>query len=126
MREEDREISTMKKTEFYSFFVIMLCMIILGISVQSCNRYDDESSGSMDNNIVNSVELEEYIIAASDFKQSLAIFEKEINNVDFSKLEVSYDTDGRKITRLPASFASIKIEEKLQIFNEKKETFYDF
>jgi hypothetical protein len=97
----------------------VIAMIIAGCFVTGCS-HDDELSGSIDNDIVTSIELEEYIIAASDFKQSLTVFEQEISKVDFSKLEVSYDKEGRKITRLPASIASVRIEEKLQIFNEKK------
>jgi hypothetical protein len=110
-----------KNRTVYSIAVLLTGIIFLGFMMQSCSSDDELSGDRGDDNIINSVELEEYIIAASDFKQSLAIFEKEINKVDFSKLEVSYDKDGRKITRLPASVASVGIEEKLQIFNEKKE-----
>jgi hypothetical protein len=94
--------------------------VVIGIFMYGCSN-ENEILISMDDETVNSVELEEYIITASDFKQSFALFEKELGKVDFSKLEITYDADGREVMHLPASAGSIRIEEKIQIFNEKKQ-----
>ncbi len=90
--------------------------------MQSCSNEDDlfDSSDSLDATITNSQELEEYIIAGVDLERSLADFIKQLNKVDFAKLEVTYDAEGKKIVHLPASVSSIGIDEKVQMLNEKK------
>jgi hypothetical protein len=108
-----------KRMSLLGLIVMVMCVISLGIFTQSCSRYDEPDT--LDSNIVNSTEMEEYIIAASDFKRTLSDFEKEISKVDFSKLEVAFDTDGRKIMRVPAFVRDLKIDEKLRSFNQKKE-----
>jgi hypothetical protein len=100
--------------------VAVLIALLASVMV-GCQKEEYEP---LNDSIINSSELEEYIIAGADFHQSLAIFEKEINKVDFSKLEITYNTDGGKIMRLPASVGSIRIEEKNQIFNEKKQALH--
>jgi hypothetical protein len=109
------------KTNFFRRIIIASIVAVIAIVagfVAGCQREGDEP---LDDAIISSSELEEYIIAASDLKQSLAAFEKEMGRVDFSKLEVSYDRDGRKTMRLPASVGAVSIEEKVRAFNEKKE-----
>jgi hypothetical protein len=96
------------KTYMKFFTVIAICVACFMTGCQKDTYFENTP---IENEIVNSIELEEYIIAASDFKQTLAVFEKEISKVDFSKLEVTYDTDGREIMRLPVSVGSIRIEE---------------
>jgi hypothetical protein len=111
--------NSLKKISMASVAVLiaLLASIMVG-----CQKEDDmsqqEQINLLDNN---SFELEEYIIAIFDFKQSLAIFENKLSNVDFSKLEVTYDTEGRKVKRLPSAMGSIRIEEKIQNVNEKKQ-----
>jgi hypothetical protein len=100
-------------------YVCVATIIVASCFIIGCQK--EEDTYPKEDEIVNSVELEEYIIAASDFKQSLAVFEKELCKVDFSKLEVTYDTDGREIMRLPVSVSFIMIEEKIRIFNEAKQ-----
>jgi hypothetical protein len=96
--------------------VVVVIALLAGVMV-GCQEEVDEP---LNDSIINSLELEEYIIAVSDFKQSLAIFEKELSNVDFSKLEVTYDPNGKKVIHLPSSVISIGIGGKLDAFNEKK------
>jgi hypothetical protein len=98
--------------------LLLAGMVAIGILVYGCSNENEIVS---DDEIVSSVELEEYIITASDFKQSLALFEKEFSKVDFSKLLITYDADGREIMHLPVFVSSIRIGEKIQIFNEKKQ-----
>ncbi|MDR0864785.1 MAG: hypothetical protein LBO74_07625 [Candidatus Symbiothrix sp.] len=109
------------KVKVYSMSVVLLISVALaGIFMQSCT--EDKNEDYLDNDIINSLEMEEYVIASSDLKHSLAIFEKEISKVDFSKLEISYDKNDKKRIGLPAtSVGSVGIEDKIQIFNEKKE-----
>jgi hypothetical protein len=108
----------------YSMSVVLLISVALtGIFMQSCSQDEDSVYLQEQRDIWDKsyFEMEEYIIAAFDFKQSLAVFDEELSKVDFSKLEVSYDTNGRKITRLPDSFVgSVSIDEKIQAFNEKR------
>jgi len=107
------------RINFFSLTLAFASVIFLGIFTQSCSKEDEEP---LDKAILNSSELEEYIIAGADFHQSLAIFEKELNKIDFSTLEVTYNAEGKKVIHLPDAFvSSIKIEEKVQAFNEKKE-----
>jgi len=96
-------------------------MIALGITVQSCSKEEYEPV-VLDEEILNSSELEEFIVAGADLQQSLAIFTDGLNQIDFSTLEVITHAEGKESIHLPSSFwKSIRIEEKLQIFNEKKE-----
>jgi hypothetical protein len=125
-KEEAKGISrrTHKKLNLSFLLIAVLISITTGGFFIACSSEDMLSEDTVnDMEIVNSVELEEYIIATSDLKQSFDIFEKELKGIDFSKLEVTYDMDGVEIMRLPsASVSAIRIEEKIQIFNEKKQS----
>ena len=82
---------------FFSLTLALASVVSLGIFTQSCSK-DEEP---LDESILNSSELEEYIISGADFKQSLAIFTAGLNKIDFSTLEVTYDEEGRKVVHLP-------------------------
>ena len=73
-----------------------------------------------DQTIATSPELEEYVIAASDFQHSLNAFAHEMNKVDFSNLEIVQDSAGNYVTYLPGIIRSLRVEEKAQIMNEKR------
>ena len=105
------------RIRFFSLTLALASVISLGIFMQSCSK-DDEKP--LDEAILNSTELEEFIIAGADFQKSLAIFTSELSKVNFSELEVSYDAEGRKNMRFPTGTVSVRIEEKGQTFNEKK------
>ena len=96
-------------------------VLSLGVFMQSCSM-DLEDEIVIDESILFSPELEEFFIAGVDFERSLDIFINELNTVDFSKLEVSYDAEGRKMRKLPVGSVSIEIDKKIQIVNEKKAT----
>ncbi|MDR1169589.1 MAG: hypothetical protein LBK97_01990 [Prevotellaceae bacterium] len=112
----------MYKNSFFrkaSLISAIVTIAVIASVMSGCQKEEDEP---LDENILNSVELEEYIIAGADFQKSLVTFSKKLNKIDFSKLEVSYDAEGRKVKRLPlAPFASIGIDEKVQTFNERKD-----
>jgi hypothetical protein len=110
----------LKKLQNLICKILYTVMIVLVIFISGCSS-ENEIFVSIDDEIVNSVELEEYIIAASDFKQSLILFEKELSKVDFSKMEVTHDANGREIMHFPSASVSIMIEEKIQNFNKKKQ-----
>ncbi|MDR2423392.1 MAG: hypothetical protein LBD59_01540 [Prevotellaceae bacterium] len=100
-------------------FVLTGVMILCGIvAVQSCNTEDQLIDEYPDENVITSVELEEFIVAGLDFQKSLNIFQNEIKNIDFSKLETSLDTEENMIVNIPTS---VCIEEKAEILNEKKQ-----
>jgi len=107
------------KTRFFTLTLAFASVISLGILMQSCNK-DEEP---LDEAILNSTELEEYIIAGADFQKSLAIFADGLNKIDFSTLEVTFDEEGRKKIHLPTEFVgSVRIEEKIIMFNVRKES----
>lgn len=105
-----------RKLSAVGMLFIISCFIFYGCEKE---EYEQEP---LDINILNSSELEEYIIAGADLQHSLAVFKSKMNKIDFSKLKVTYDTKGRKVVHFsPDLVGSIRIEEKVQIFNEKKE-----
>lgn len=95
-----------------------LCTVGI-VSFPGCQKqdYDYSEKDDLDPALLNSPELEEYIIAGADFQQTLNIFKDEISKIDFSKLEFVEETPGKKIMRLPIS---VHIEEKSRIFKEKR------
>lgn len=98
--------------------MIIVCFFVF----QGCEKDEYEMIDELDEAILNSSELEEYIIAGADLQRSIAIFNSKLNKIDFSKLEVTYDSKGRKIIHLsPSLVENIHIEEKVQMFNEKKD-----
>ena len=98
---------------------IVTVLVIAGMVVVGCQKEEDEP---LDEAILNSSELEEYIIAGAEFQQSLANFSEQLNKIDFSTIEIAFDEEGREIRYLPTSVTSINIEGKVRAFNEKKET----
>jgi len=104
------------KTVLLSSFLIFFTGVLFFVG---CGREEDVP---LDEAILDSSELEEYIIAGADLQRSLAIFFDGLTKIDFSTLDVSYDVEGKKIIHLPAAFVeSNRIEEKIQTFNKKKE-----
>ena len=87
---------------------------------QGCQKDDYFDREKIDQTIATSPELEEYVIAASDFQHSLNAFAHEMNKVDFSNLEIVQDSAGNYVTYLPGIIRSLRVEEKAQIMNEKK------
>ena len=111
----------MGKIKYNFSTVVMLSTLLILIGTfffAGCGKEEDEP---LNENILNSNELEEYIIAGADFQKSLAIFTSELNKIDFSKLDFSYDTEGNKVRHLPAGSVSFRIEEKLHAFFEKRD-----
>ncbi|MDR2037532.1 MAG: hypothetical protein LBQ60_06375 [Bacteroidales bacterium] len=106
--------------------VFLTSAMLLSAFVFSCSLFfagcGKEEDEPLNEDILNSPELEEYIVAGADFKRSVDIFTGGLNKIDFSTLEVTYDADGRKVIHLPAALVgSVDIEEKIGVFNEKKE-----
>ena len=87
---------------------------------QGCQKDDYFDREKIDQTIATSPELEEYVIAASDFQHSLNAFAHEMNKVDFSNLEIVQDSAGNYVTYLPGIIRSLRVEEKAQIMNEKR------
>jgi len=105
------------KNKKKSIISIALAIVIsFGIILQGCT-----SELVFDDDILNSPELEEYIIAGADLERSIALLEKELSKIDFSKLEVSLNEDGKIVKRFPVNSFTFSIEEKIHAFNEKKE-----
>ncbi|MCL2651703.1 MAG: hypothetical protein FWD60_11875 [Candidatus Azobacteroides sp.] len=116
------------KIKFLIFGLAIACVVSLGIFVQGCSQEDELSDYSLnvlDSNIANAPELEDYVIAGVDFELSMTNFTNELKKIDFSKLEVTYDAEGNEVIQLPATLASIEIEKKVQMYNEKKEVLFN-
>lgn len=98
----------------------LVCIAVSCFIFQGCEK-DEYEQDSFDKILLNSSELEEYIIAGADLQHSLAVFKSRMNKIDFSKLEVTYDAEGKKVVHLsPGLIGKFCIEEKVQLFNEKK------
>lgn len=111
-----------RKLGFRKSLTVGLMFIVTCFFLFNGCEKDEYELDLLDKVILNSSELEEYIIAGADLKHSLAIFESRMNKIDFSKLEVTYDAKGRKVVHLPIELVSnVIIEEKVHVFNEKKE-----
>lgn len=86
------------------------------IMFAGCSQEDDTMSNNF-SAIINSPELEDFIVADIEFKHAFSIFKKELANVDFSKLESAKNIEGITVLYIPTS---ICIESKANAFNEKK------
>ena len=107
----------------YCLMLVLASLIVLGITVQSCNKEEDMPL-VLDEEILNSSELEDFIIAGAEYKKALASFEIELNKIDFSTLEVTYTADGKKVAHLPITFVeATQFDEKERSFYEKKDAF---
>lgn len=119
-------ISIFKNSRAIVLTLAFISIIPSAIFIQSCS-YDKEKTIEdelVDSEIINSTELEQYIIAGADLQQSLANISSTLNKIDFSTLEVDYNVDGwKKVVHIPRDLINPneEIEEKVQILNEKKE-----
>jgi hypothetical protein len=96
-------------------------IVSLGIIMQGYSM-DTEEEILLDASILESQELEDYILVGADFKQSLTVFAEGLNKIDISKLEVTYEKGWKKVIHLPvSSVSSFGINEKVRTFNDKKE-----
>ena len=99
-----------------------LCTVGI-VSFPGCQKqdYDYSEKDDLDPALLNSPELEEYIIAGADFQQTLNIFKDEINKIDFSKPEfIKNIKEGKEIYLS----ISVNIREKVQRFNDKKKLLF--
>jgi len=113
----DRIFLKESKVRVFSIGTALVSIIFIGVFLQSCND-EDKIPDTIDEEVINSPELEEYIIAGADFQQSLAAFTAGLNKIDFTTLEVTYEPGWIKVVHLPVS--SVGIEEKIKNLNEKK------
>lgn len=87
-----------------------------------CEKHDYEQFDELDQTMLNSTELEEFIIAGANLHQSLSSLTGVLNSIDISTLEVTYEPGWKRVVHLPTpSIGSISIEEKIENLNEKKE-----
>jgi hypothetical protein len=104
------------KIKILELATVLAGMISVGIFMQSCSS-ENENLLSVENEIVNSVELEDFIMADIEFQQAFSIFKKEIESIDLSKIKRTKTAEGKTVLYIPAS---ICIEEKTSELNEKK------
>jgi len=105
------------------FYITCAAVISLGIFIQGCSLEEDEQ---LDESILNSRELQEYVVAGADLYKSMARYADFLNKIDFSTLQTTYEPGWIKIVHFPPPTDDIiKIEVKLQILNEKKVSFQE-
>lgn len=78
-------------------------------------KYPDDA---IDAQIAKSVEMENYIVAGYELQTALVEFQKELNKVDFSKLEFVPNAEGIMSLQLPIQ--SLVFEAKLNTLNNQK------
>ena len=102
--------------------IVSAALIVAGsIFLQSCEGMDFfNGKDEIDETIVNSVELENFIMAAMAVEQARMAFTEELNNIDFSALKVTYDENGRRIKHLPNAI-SWDMGEKIQTLNATRD-----
>ncbi len=84
-----------------------------------------ETMGPVDNvndEINESVEMEEYILAGLDLQHSLNQFKEELKGIDMLALMPTLDSKGKLVINLPTK---ISIEKKSKDFNTKKKVLLD-
>ena len=113
----------MKKNRFLiTGLLLTLFILISTLFFAGCEKHDYEQFEELDQTMLNSTELEEYIIAGANLQQSLGSLTGVLNRIDFSTLEVTYEPGWKRVVHLPTpSIGSISIEEKFENLNEKKE-----
>ena len=78
-------------------------------------KYSDDTIGVQ---IACSQEMENYVVAGYEMQAALEELQKALNTIDFSKLEITRDADGKQVTHLPIQ--SLAFEAKLRQFNDRK------
>ena len=104
------------KIEFL-YMGIVLASVISLLFVQSCDN-EMKIDIPIEAEVINSIEVEEFIIADIEFQQAFNTFREELKSIDFSKLEKTNDSEGVTVLHIPTS---ICIENKASELNEKKE-----
>jgi hypothetical protein len=84
--------------------IIIVCFVGC---LTGCQKGDNNSQDILDNSFS---EIEEYIMAGIEYQHALNAFNKEIKNIDFSKLNTYQDSKGNIIVDIPTS---VSIEERL-------------
>ena len=107
--------------------LISAALIVAGsMFLHSCEGMDFfNGKDEIDDTIVNSVELENFIMAAMAVEQARAAFTEELSSIDFSALKVTYDENGRRIKHLPENVTSLDMGEKMQVLNATRDEFLD-
>lgn len=77
---------------------------------------------TVNGDIKESVEMEEYILAGLDLQYSLNQFKEELKGIDMLALKPTLDAQGNLVITIPGK---INIEEKTKDFNLKKKTLLD-
>ena len=98
------------------WFLSFVCVSSILFS-QSCQKQNYEEEKGLDQALLTSPELAEYIVAGADYHHALDIFMVEIGKIKFEELEFEEQPNGMRIAHLPLS---VCIEEKIQNLNEKK------
>src|SRR5690554_1385337 len=100
----------MKKIKLLLATVISIVLFITG-----CENM--ETRDFLKEEITESAEMEEYILAGLDLHHSLKQFEQELKDVDMLSLTPTLDANGNLVISIPGK---INIEEKAKDFNRKK------
>jgi len=108
-----------KRVKIITMLSAVAVMVIIAGFLAGCQK--EQENEPLDEAILNSSEMEEYIIAGVDFIQSLAVYREKLTKIDLSQLEITQDAEGRKVMFLQEAVAPLTLKDEARIFEEKKE-----
>jgi hypothetical protein len=98
------------------FICVVAMMVIATVTFVGCSQEEDTISDNF-STIVNSPELEDFIVANIEFQQAFNTFEKEIKSIDLLKVKSTQNAEGVTVLYIPTS---VSVENMASEFNEKK------
>ena len=109
------------KTALSGLFATLCTVGIVSFPGSQKQDYDYSEKDDLDPALLNSPELEEYIIAGAEYREASNTFATELGKIDFSKLKFEEDLNGDRIIRIPIS---VSIEKKAMNFETKKNALF--
>lgn len=116
-----KKIVKNQKAGFLYLGIVLVSVISLGFFMQSCeNKVKTHLpvEAEIEEEVVNSPELEEFIVADIELQQAFNTLTQEIKNINFLEIKEIQNAEGEIVLDVSIS---IYIENNVRVFNEKKE-----
>lgn len=99
------------------FVIALLALITIAtVTFVGCSQEEDTISDNF-STIMDSPELEDFIVADIEFQQAFNTFKKEIKSIDLSKVKSTQNAEGVTVLYIPTS---VSVENMASEFNAKK------